>query len=198
MERIYNTFTVSIFFNCDLELFTATVNQIKLKKIKEGKIDVLKTMPSIRDYFDPPCGGAHFPKFCFWVNPNYDRCVFFISNYEDGLSTLCNVIHHRIRGVWVMCTFSNDSRVEYPCYKFHYSDSNFYDRDILAYKEDRWIFYEQGTPLAFENTDYYKNKFIKKRLNNEIIEEYLLKLGINLCDIDSEVGQCMTYVQNAW
>ena len=31
---------------------------------------------------------------------------------------------------------------------------------VLAYKEDRWIFYEQGTPLAFENTDYYKNKFI--------------------------------------
>ena len=68
----------------------------------------------------------------------------------------------------------------------------------MAYKEDGWIFYESGTPLEVENTNYYKNKLKKNRLNSTIIEEYLQKMGINLWDVDDYMDNSITYVQNAW
>ncbi len=194
MKWCFDILEISIFKGCSFSVFSDIVENIYCDEITKRKVVFSKTKLCLNEYSERRYAG--FKKFCFWENANSPKTIYLISDVD--ISSLCNVIHHRIRGVWVMCTFSNDSRVEYPCYKFHYSDSNFYDRDILAYKEDRWVFYEQGKPLAFENTDYYKNRLIKKRLNNEIIEEYLLKLGVNLWDIDSEVGQCMTYVQNAW
>ena len=68
----------------------------------------------------------------------------------------------------------------------------------MAYKEERWIFYEYGTPLVIENEKYYKNKLIKKRLNNDIIAEYLKKVGVNIWEIDHSIINCVTYTQKEW
>lgn len=198
MIRDFKYFTISFFIGCDFDIFQSVTKQLKREQLALQKIRILKNKLNIESYFNSPAGGAHYPHFSFWTSLLYPRIVFFISNYEDGLTNLCHIIHSYVKGNMVICTFSNELYMEYPGYHFHYSDTNFTERTILAYKEDKWVFYEQGKPLAFENTDYYKNRLIKKRLNNKIIEEYLLKLGINIWDIDSQVDQCITYQQNAW
>lgn len=194
MEWKFDFLEISIFIGCSFSTFKRAIEEIYSDEIYKRK-GFLKNSKLNMEYYST-YRYRGFPKFSFWENTHSPQNIYIISDID--ISSLCNIIHKRIGGVWVMCTFSNELKVENPSYKFHYSDSNFNDRDILAYKEDKWVFYEQGRPLAFENTDYYKNRLIKKRLNNKIIEEYLLKLGINIWDIDSQVDQCITYQQNAW
>ena len=69
---------------------------------------------------------------------------------------------------------------------------------VLALKEDRWTFFQQGEPLPFENLEYYNNKRIKDRMNFAIIKEYLLKMGIDFYKIDSSVSDCTTYIRTEW
>ena len=83
-------------------------------------------------------------------------------------------------------------------FKFYFSNSNLEERLIQVYKEDRWVFYEEGIPLSIEDQSYYKNKNIKKRLNNSIIKEYLLKLGIDLCLIDSKISKGFVFIRKEW
>lgn len=194
----FSFFTLSVFDNCDYEQFVTIVNQIKKTGIERKIIEVENTGPCVDEFFKPLRGGSHFPKFCFWENHLYPHKVFFISNYEDGLYTLCNAIHRQIRGNLIVCSLSNETHVENPSYQFHYSDSNFIERHVLSYKEDKWVFYEEGSPLKIENLDNYKNRMIKKRLNNCIIEDYLLKLGIDIWNVFSSIDRSCTYSQIAW
>ena len=53
-------------------------------------------------------------------------------------------------------------------------------------------------PLYFENICNYKNKYIKRRLNDDIIIEYLKKLGIDLWEIDQSIVNSTAYKQNRW
>jgi hypothetical protein len=198
MTKDYNYFSFSIFTDCKFDDFTSVVLQIKHKEIELRKIDIISTAPYIEDFINPKSGGAHLPKFCYWENANYPNMVFFISNYEDGLYTLCNVIHQYTNGNLIMCSLSNERTNKAPFFQFYYSDCNFNERSVLAYKDTKWIFYDKGTPLSIENVKYYGNKYIKNRLNTSIIEEYLQKMGINLWDIDSSIDRCITFVQNRW
>ena len=42
------------------------------------------------------------------------------------------------------------------------------------------------------------NSYLKKRLNNSIIKEYLLKLGIDLCLIDSKISKGFVFIRKEW
>ena len=203
MKRDFTHLSISIFENCAFNSFSNAVNQIEKKEIESSKIEVLNKVLFFEEYFNPKGGGSHYHIYSFWVNRNFPNKIFFISNCQDGRYTLCNVIHHHVKGNLIMCTLSNDKykgnpSPYLPAYSFHYSDENFNERWVLAYKEDRWVFYEKGQPLNIENTSYYKNRLIKKRLNNIIIEEYLQKLGVDLWDIDNSVDRGFTYIQHAW
>jgi hypothetical protein len=43
----------------------------------------------------------------------------------------------------------------------------------------RWSFTENGTPLPFERLDRYESRYKKDRFTLEMMNEYLLELGIN-------------------
>ena len=154
------------------------------------------SVAELREYINPQSGGSHFPKFSCWQNEMYPDKVFFISNYEDGLSNLCRTIQKHLKCNTIMCALSNET--DNPFFKFYFSNSNLEERLIQAYKEDRWVFYEEGIPLSIEDQSYYKNKNIKKRLNNSIIKEYLLKLGIDLCLIDSKISKGFVFIRKEW
>lgn len=196
MTNKFRFFSMSIFEGNNFECFSRAVEEIYRNDLRKFKVFINELR--IKDYFNPPSGGAHLPKFCFWKSNKYPNTIFFTSNYQDGLSSLCNVIHMQIKGNLISFSMSNEHNMTCPAYHFHYSDSVFKERDILAYKEDKWVFCSHGVPLPIENTEYYKNRLIKKRLNNDIIEEYLIKLNIDLWDIDKNVEKCVTYEQQVW
>lgn len=129
----------SIFDISDFNEVTDVVKLIFKRELEKGKAYIYPICPVIKEYINPQSGGSHFPKFSCWQNEMYPDKVFFISNYEDGLSNLCRTI---------------------------------------------------------EDQSYYKN--IKKRLNNSIIKEYLLKLGIDLCLIDSKISKGFVFIRKEW
>lgn len=96
----------------------------------------------------------------------------------------------------IMCALSNETNN--PFFKFYYSNSNLEERLIQVYKEDKWVFYEEGIPLSIENINYYKNRLIKKRLNNSVIKEYLLKFGIDFSRIDRDISNGFVYTRKIW
>ncbi len=198
MKNQFSYFTLSIFDDVEYESLVKTIFNIGKKDIDSKILKVITQRPVVEDYFDPPHGGAHFPQFSLWQNYHYPNKVFFISNYEDGLSTLCNVIHRNVKGNLIELSLSNETINRTPYYHFYYSSSLFEERSIMVYKDDRWIFYEMGNPLIIETLDYYKRRFIKNRLNTAIIEEYLLKMGIDLWNIDSSMDNYISFSRVAW
>lgn len=44
----------------------------------------------------------------------------------------------------------------------------------------------------------FLNRLIRKRLNNEIIKEYLLKLGIDLSSIDDKISNGFVLQRKEW
>lgn len=186
----------SIFDISDFNEVTDVVKLIFKRELEKGKAYIYPLCPVIEEYINPQSGGSHFPKFSCWQNEMYPDKVFFISNYEDGLSNLCRTIQKHLKCNTIMCALSNET--DNPFFKFYFSNSNLEERLIQAYKEDRWVFYEEGIPLSIEDQSYYKNKNIKKRLNNSIIKEYLLKLGIDLCLIDSKISKGFVFIRKEW
>lgn len=98
----------------------------------------------------------------------------------------------------ITCALSNETETDNPFFKFYFSNPDLEERLIQAYKEDRWIFYEEGKPLSFENLDYYKRRRITDRLNNNIIKEYMIRLGIDINTIDAQIKAGIVYVRKKW
>lgn len=96
----------------------------------------------------------------------------------------------------ITCALSNET--DNPFFKFYFSNPDLEERLIQAYKEDRCFFYEEGKPLYFENLDYYKRRRITDRLNNDIIKEYMLRLGIDINTIDVQIKAGIVYIRKKW
>ena len=73
-----------------------------------------------------------------------------------------------------------------------------YERIVLSYKEDKWVFYEKGNPIDIEDIANYKNKLIKNRLNIMIIDSYIRNLGINIWSIDENVNEFFQFERLCW
>lgn len=168
MTTEFNYLIFSVFNICNFNLFVDTVKVIFKKQLITGKAEIYSEIPNPSGWVNPQSGGSHFPKFSCWQNKIYPDKVFFISNYEDGLSNVCRIIQKHLRCNIITCALSNETETDNPFFKFYFSNSNLEERLIQAYKEDRWIFYEEGKPLSFENLDYYKRRRITDRLNNNI------------------------------
>lgn len=186
----------SIFCINDIQIVIDAIRSIFKTELAEGKAEIRMETPIVYDYINPISGGRHLPKFCCWKSKIYPNQIFFISNYEDGLSNVCRAIQKHIKCSYLMCALSNG--IDNPFFKFYSSDYSANERSILAYKEDKWVFYEKGVPLFVENMDYYKNRLIKNRLNNTIIKEYLLKLGVNVSSIDEEISNGFVFFRKKW
>lgn len=196
MTSDFNYLIFSIFCINDFTKFTDAVKTIFRADLVKGKVVLQTEIPVMDDFINPISGGRHLPRFFCWQSEFYPEQVFFISNYEDGLSNVCRAIHRELKCCYLMCALSHES--DSPMYKFYLSDASAKERIILAYKEDKWVFYEKGVPLDVENIDYYNNRSIRKRLNNEIIKEYLLKLGIDLSSIDDKISNGFVLQRKEW
>ena len=104
MNKNFNFFTVSIFCDCDYKDIVSAIYQIKKTQIESNKIEIREEKSIIEEYYNPPSGGAHLPQFTCWESEKYPNKVFFISNYEDGLYTLCKAIHRIVGKILIICS----------------------------------------------------------------------------------------------
>lgn len=192
----FNNFNFSV-FECDFDSFTKAMYERYKQSFVENKVKIYSSPLDVTEYIDVPYGGSHYPQMSWWANRLYKNLIFFMSNRRDGMSSLCQNLSRELGCKLYKFGISKGEEAYYGC-TFFYCSKGERERAILAYMEDRWVFWQRGELLPFENPAYYSNRFIKKRLNYDILVEYLGKMGINLFDIDSNVENCMTFERIKW
>lgn len=105
--------------------------------------------------------------------------VAFITNMNDGWQGLLRGYSEDYKRKVIRVSLS-EPNINYPGNSFEVMtiDST---RLIHAFNDsDKWVFYEKGDILPFEDGINYKKRKISNRLNNFIIEDYLKKNGIDI------------------
>ena len=199
MINNFSYFTFSIFSRCSFLAFTEAVTNSEFHGglLQRGKA-LLKYHDQLclNDYINPETGSV-LERFSWWTSALYPNRVFLSSNRADGLQTGCYSFQKQLNCPYVNISISTDKCL-YPKNHFECVSIDNKERVVLALKEDRWTFFQQGEPLPFETMDYYNNRRIKDRMNFAIIKEYLLKMGIDFYKIDSLVNDCTTYIRTDW
>jgi hypothetical protein len=108
-------------------------------------------------------------RFVIWSLENNPEKSVFLSNSTDGCETIINASLGDA-GDFIRISLSRSDAERFSMFEFKKKSQ---ERVILANLDDKWKFYEKGELLDFENKEYYSRKIIKKRLNYEIINEYL-------------------------
>jgi hypothetical protein len=108
-----------------------------------------------------------------------DGFFIYLDNTGESYYALIRGISLEYNLESIRCSISNDE--VYPSYKIN----SFYQGDervVYAYKETKWIFYEEGALRSFENPEYYKRINKPERFNYDILKEYLEKQNILIED----------------
>lgn len=133
----------------------------------------------------PAKGGKHLWKSAFYLpkNTTDEQKIIMFSNAHDGGITLVNRIAIEARTSHI--TFSL-SETDEGKNSMIYRDYERRERVVMTLREDqgKWVFFEKGNKLWFENESYYKRKKINQRLNMKILLEYCESLGLDLAHED--------------
>jgi hypothetical protein len=119
---------------------------------------------------------------CQLWTPDNSEGVACFSNLEDGMPFLVYRLM-KIRPfeiTRVSLEFDIDCEFNYAMRVFHHIDIDGNERYVRVMQDPKWDFWEQGERLPFEQVDKYSERFIKKRLTNEMILDYALALGWDL------------------
>lgn len=195
MKTDFNDFSFTVFVGGNLSDFKDIINSIYKDEITNDKFFIKDDYFSIQDYIDKLPEKNESRKFSFWKSSQYPSMIFFSSNSSDGNITLCNVLHIKTGCPYILCRMHNGNGGYMSGYMFHYVDKNKQERHVLAYKNPKWTFYQQGKPMPFEDTTLYNSRTIKKRLNKNVIFNYLHKLGVIFKEIDTDVSECFTCIK---
>lgn len=136
---------------------------------------------------DPNC--SKYSKMVLW-SPTDGQTVMSGSQ-SDGFLTIGYILSRRFGYdiVRICLTTDLDNRINdeeiYQCRYFHYlgkSDSD--ERLVRVMQDPRWVFFEMGEPLPFEQTEKYTERIKKKRLTNDMILDYAEAMGYDVRNPD--------------
>ena len=121
-------------------------------------------------------------RIAIWPIKEGENRTIFLSNLRDGCTTTIDALKKPIARINI--AVSKDSRKNYfSSFEFIVKD---YERLIqVMWDSTRWVFFEKGVMMPFENPEYYKRRVKRERLNYSIINEYLEANGWFLNDESS-------------
>lgn len=127
-------------------------------------------------HYNPPA-----IKCQLWTPENSEGIACF-ANLENGIPFLSyRLMKIRQFEITQVCLeLDIDSEFNYAMRVFHHMDINGNDRYVRVMQDPKWDFWEQGERLPFEQVEKYSERFIKKRLTNDMILDYALALGWDL------------------
>lgn len=130
-------------------------------------------------YFpEPPIGTNHPRKFILWEPKEKLGTTIFLSNLSDGWNTLSYILSRKFNIELIEIATSNYEDKN-PMYLFHYMKGET-ERIVRVMVDEKWQFYQAGTPFSFEDQESYKKRIIKQRFNYTMIRDYLLNFGWNI------------------
>lgn len=168
-----------------IEFFNADIETVKQKLLSLSPFSLFQVFAKNQDKGKMNVLGMLTPQYL----PNQIRFVLFEPTCNIG-TTVC---YTNLTNGWGEVFDGNSPSLGFKAYHCRICDELYasyhfacFDgtkkRYILCYQDPQWVFYEEGVPLDFENVELYKLRLKKKRLNKEIILQYLNHLGWNLLD----------------
>ena len=140
-------------------------------------------------------------KYHLWTPAN-SKGVACFTNIRDGLPSLIYRIRKKHNFEVVQVCLSVDlpnCDFRYAMRVFHHWAQDGNERYVRVMQDPKWDFWEQGERLPFEQVDKYSERFIKNRLTNDAILDYLMELGWNLRSEDfwatDETAYCFEWKQ---
>ncbi|MBK3476433.1 MULTISPECIES: hypothetical protein [Pseudomonas] len=109
--------------------------------------------------------------------------TMMISNIQDGWRTLCFQLSTELEKGFYVFDWTDTSHKN-VINSFTYIENGEVLRAVYSMKDPRWIFYQTGEPMRFENTTFYDNKIKSKRINKSIILDYCKYLNLDLDNIN--------------
>lgn len=107
-----------------------------------------------------------------------------ISSLPDGWITLCNSIAVQAKTYMYNFALSDEADPDARnAMEFRDCSSKVtIERVVYAMKDPRWIFYESGDRLWFEEPENYTKRLIKNRMNRAILIRYCEMLNLKVRD----------------
>lgn len=137
----------------------------------------------IENIYLPIQKGGRLPSSGVFYYPSVnDGKLIFTSNMSDGWDSL------------LYCLTKNNSNSsyllfrilqgEYPLMEMSFVEYGNIVRLVRVIKENKWEFYEEGTPLLFEQKESYVKRRISDRLTYELLLSYSIKNGVDFTSPD--------------
>jgi len=147
------------------------------KKIKSKSISV----SSINEVFQNPPGYTTYPSHTYVISTHTKWTILWCNTFHcNGFDTLgWNVTKHH--GIPTIHYEASDSDAFYQAgSKWYHRTGKSTTRVLSAIKEDKkWIWFADGPLQSYEDSDNYEQRMIKKRLNENIVNDYLNIIGFN-------------------
>lgn len=158
------------------EILEAVHKAIVSYERKEMSYDAPLNLDLTDVHYNPPA-----IKCQLWTPENSEGIACF-ANLEGGMPFLSyRLMKIRQFEITQVCLeFDIDSEFNYAMRVFHHIDINGNERYVRVMQDPKWDFWEQGERLSFEQVEKYSERFIKKRLTNDMILDYALALGWDL------------------
>ena len=135
---------------------------------------------SLKNYYEQQYKSSKI-EFIIYTPTSNPFGTIILTNIMDGYIQLFRNFSKSTRLDFYHLSILNNQKGYLNSYHF-----NFYshkgNRHILCYQDPRWTFYEDGTPLPFEDLGRYKLRIKKQRLNKEVILHYLRCAGWDIED----------------
>lgn len=158
------------------EILEAVHKAIVSYERKEMSYDAPLNLDLTDVHYNPPA-----IKCQLWTPENSEGIACF-ANLEGGMPFLSyRLMKIRQFEITQVCLeFDIYSEFNYAMRVFHHIDINGNERYVRVMQDPKWDFWEQGERLPFEQVEKYSERFIKKRLTNDMILDYALALGWDL------------------
>ena len=129
---------------------------------------------------EPPAGAAHLFKVAMYSPRQSSSDCVMITNVADGWNSLCHLIAREHLEFQIQ-VISTRPGVEYPQNFLEVWRAGESVRKIMAMRDsDKWLFFQEGTPEGFEETERYNLKTKRDRLNRDSVIRSLRKIGWNI------------------
>ncbi|WP_283470535.1 hypothetical protein [Methylosinus trichosporium] len=176
----YENFTFSI-IPCDLHVAREMIRRqgAQWENIFEIDEDVHR---DVRIIYDSPDGPKRYPSINVGillseVDGNDGKKTLFVSSVTDGYSSMIFCISKLIPGAHFKFDVSRPDLL-YPGNAIRVLEDGKNVRTVYSMRDgERWVFFENGHPFPFEETDLCLARRKRDRLTPEIISTYLERIG---------------------
>ena len=142
---------------------------------EELSLSKLQSLLSREEYVSP----NSYTATAFFYRPlNAPDFVCMRTPLEDGWQTLFNVLSLEL-GVESYRISASSGRDDFYCFQSYQQGK---ERVVYLMKDTKWIFYEKGERLPCEQSDMYTKRRIRDRLNEPMLLNYLLQVGLDARD----------------